>query len=64
MFIPKLAPDSYVSPLLLLAYYQKLVIGAPLDDNMRGSIMVDEGVRVKGPAGGRLFGLRGVDVNQ
>ena len=41
----------------------KLVIGAPWDDNTRGSVMVDDGVRVKGPAGDRFFGYN-VDVNQ
>ena len=41
----------------------KLVIGAPYDDIRRGSIIVDDGVRVNGPAGGLLFG-RYVDVNQ
>ena len=44
--------------------YHKLVIGAPKDDNRRGSVMMaDESVRVKGPAGGEDFGDH-VDVNQ
>ena len=47
----------------LTTSYHKLVIGSPVDDNLRGSVMVDEGVRVKGPAGGKYFGWR-VDVNQ
>ena len=47
----------------LATSHQKLVVGAPLDDNNRGSVLVDEGVRVKGPEDGRAFGLH-VDVNQ
>ena len=47
----------------LATSHHKLVIGAPYDDNQRGSIIVDESVRVKGPAGGENFGLD-VDVNQ
>ena len=47
----------------LATYHNKLVIGAPDDDNDRGSVIMDEGVRVKGPEGGELFG-RYVDVNQ
>ena len=52
----------------LATSYRKLVIGAPpspMDKNKRGSVMVDEGVRVKGPAesDGKYFGEY-VDVNQ
>ena len=47
----------------LATSYNELVIGAPGDDNCRGSVMVDEGVWVKGPAGGENFGEY-VDVNQ
>ena len=47
----------------LATSHHKLVIGAPWDDNNRGSVMVDEGVRVKGPAGGEGFG-RSVAVNK
>ena len=47
----------------LATSHHKLVIGAPTDDNSRGSVMVDEGVRVKGPEGGKHFGSS-VDVNQ
>ena len=46
----------------LATSYHKLVIGAPWDDNKRGSVMVDDGVRVKGPAGGKDFG-KSVDLN-
>ena len=47
----------------LATSHHKLVIGAPFDDNSRGSIMVDKSVRVKGPEDGLWFGLR-IDVNQ
>ena len=49
----------------LATSYQKLVIGAPHVDlsDAPGSVMVDEGVRVKGPKGGKGFG-ECVDVNQ
>ena len=47
----------------LATSHHKLVIGAPSDNKWRGSVVVDEGVRVKGPADGRDFG-RYVDVNQ
>ena len=47
----------------LATFDHKLVIGAPEDYNSRGSVMVDKGLRVKGPAGGWLFGEH-VDVSQ
>ena len=49
----------------LATSHHKLVIGAPYDDDYRGSVMVDEGVRVKGPVGEweQCFGTN-VDVNQ
>ena len=47
----------------LATSYHKLVIGAPGDDNCRGSVMVGEVRHVKGPAGGEDFGDF-VDVNQ
>jgi len=47
----------------LATSYHKLVIGAPWDDNRRGSVIVDKGVRVKGPEGLQWFGWH-VDVNQ
>ena len=47
----------------LATSHHKLVIGAPFDNNDRGLVIVDEGVRVTGPAGGWNFG-RYVDVNQ
>ena len=41
----------------------KLVVGAPWDDNYHVSVMVNGGVRVKGPEYGALFGWC-VDLNQ
>ena len=47
----------------LATSYHKLVIGALNDDNHRGSVMVDEGMRVKGPDDENYFGMH-IDVNQ
>ena len=46
----------------LATSHHKLVIGAP-NDNGRGSVMVDDHVRVNGPEDGNSMGLH-VDVNQ
>ena len=47
----------------LATSHHRLVIGAAFDDDERGSVVVDDGVRVKGPEVGLDFG-RYVDVNQ
>ena len=47
----------------LATSHHKLVIGAPWYNGRRGSVVVDEGVRVERPADGWMFGDN-VDVNQ
>ena len=47
----------------LATSYGKLAIGAPWGNNERGSVMVDQGMRINGPRQGRAFGAE-VDVNQ
>ena len=46
----------------LATSHHKLVVGAPFDNKRRGSIMVDDGVRIYGPRNG-MFGV-GVDLNK
>ena len=45
----------------LASSHHKLVIGAPWDNGRRGSVVVEEGVRVERPEGGGFFG-ESVDV--